>query len=151
MAGRFNIGFVDYSKEPSNVGVHVAAYTAATFDAQQTALDSLKAAINAVSLLNERSDTRIVNVIKSPLVYPADPDAQREKKWLVRATDNVTGKSVQFEIPGADLSLLTAQSDSMDITAGAGLTLKNEVEASVKSDIGNAVTVSDVIYVGRNL
>ncbi len=151
MAGKLSLSFIDYSKERSAAGMHLPAFTAGNFAAQQTLTDTLKAAVEAVSLLNLVTDTRTVDVIKSAIVIPTDQDAQREKKWLVRASDDVTGKPVQFEIPGSDLTLLVASSDAMDIAAGAGLALVNAIEAVVTSDVGNAITVADVVYVGRNL
>lgn len=151
MAGQATFSFVDYSDETSRVSMHVPAYTAVNFAAQQTLVDALKASVNAVSLLNEIIDRRQVDVTITAKVLPGSPDAQREKKWLVRATDDVTGKPVQFEIPGADLSLLVANTDKMDISAGAGATLVTDIEAVVTSDVGNAITVTDIVFVGRNL
>lgn len=151
MAGKYSLSLVDYSKERSAAGMHLPAYTAANFVAQEALVATLKAAIIATTLMNWTTDTRTVDVLKQAIVYPTDQDAQREKKWLVRATDDVTGKPVQFEIPGADLTLLQTASDAMDIAAGSGLALKNAIEAVVVSDVANAITVGDIVYVGRNL
>lgn len=151
MAGKVSVNFVDYSDEQSRATVHVPAYTAVNFTAQQTLVDSLVSSFNAVSLLNELQDARQVDVVKTTKVVPSDKDAQREKKWLVRASDDVTGKPVQFTIPGADLSLLTANTDKMDISGGVGATLVTDIEAVVTSDVGNAVTVADIVFVGRNI
>ncbi len=151
MSGKFTLSLVDYSKERSSAGMHLPAYTVVNFTAQETAVGTLKTALLAVTLMNEVTDTRVVDVAKTAIAYPASVEAQREKKWLVRASDDVTGKPVQFEVPGADLSLLLTNSDVMDISAGAGATLVTAIEAIVTSDVGNAVTVGDIIYVGRNL
>lgn len=151
MPGKLAVSFVDYSKENTTVNCWLPVYTAVNFVAQEALVATLVTAINGVTLLNQWRDQRAINIIATPKVFPADVNAQREKKWLVRSVDDVTGKPVNFEIGGADLALLSAASDVMIITAGAGLALVNAIEAVVTSDVGNAISVLDIVFVGRNI
>ena len=110
----------------------------------------LLAALVAVSL-GELAQT--VEIATTDLVSgdPAtSPFAQRENKWLVVATDNVTNLSVRFEIPCADLDQLEENGEELE--AGANRTaLISALEAYAKSVAGNAITVQNIYFVARNL
>jgi hypothetical protein len=77
--------------------------------------------------------------------------AQRERKWLIRAYDDTTGDPVHMSIPCADATLLAANSDKMDPTDPAYTALVNAFEAYHLSKEGNSVTVIEIVMVGRNL
>ena len=141
------IPFVDYSDEGSAVRVWVAD---AILDA---AISSFFAAVVAVTIGNAQKSVLESAVDKDAgtLGPSANPFAQRETKWLVRATDNVTGKRVTFTIPCADLAQLVPGTDFMDTGTGTpGETLVTSIEANVLSDVGNALTVNNIEHVGRN-
>ena len=82
---------------------------------------------------------------------PASPFAQRETKWLCSYVDNITGEAHRKEFPTADLAIIVAGTQAMDITTGTGLAFKNAFDAHVVSADGNAVTLQGAIHVGRNL
>ena len=82
-------------------------------------------------------------------VRPVNPEAQKEKRWRVSYTDNVNGKQYSFEIPGADLSLLSGNTEFVDLTAGAGLNLKTFLDANGRSELDNAITVNAIKFVTR--
>ena len=85
------------------------------------------------------------------LSLPANQFAQRETKWLVTFTDDVNGRIGQFEIPTADLSLLTVGSDQIDYTDQAVIDFIAAIDANGVSRDGNAITVATIEHVGRNL
>lgn len=149
--GRLSLTYLDASGERSNVSIRTTDLTSVNFDAEQTESDAIRDAIAGVSLLTQIKDTRVAVETEAAAVKPADQFAQRETKWLVRFTDNVNGKSGTFEIPGADLDLLVTGQGEMDIEAGAGLALVNALETGMLSRDGNAITVSEVVHVGRNI
>lgn len=152
MTSQFSYTFRDYANESSTVGLHVDEVTAANFDAQVAAQASLLSALEGVSLGNEIKNQMTANVTKSQPSPASDPNAQRELKWMVRAFDAVTYDLVTIEIPCADLSLLDPNNlDRMVIDSGAGATLVSEIEANVLSKNGNALTVNEIVLVGRNL
>jgi len=141
------IPFVDYSDEGSTVRVWVDA---AIGDA---AISALFNAVVGVTIGNAQKSVLEISTDKDAgtLGPSSNPFAQRETKWLVRATDTVTGKRVTFTIPCADLAQLTAGTDFMDTGTGTpGETLVTSIEANVKSEFGNAITVNSIEHVGRN-
>jgi hypothetical protein len=102
----------------------------------------------------------------------SDVEASREGKWLVTMRDttqymdaanliNNPGYNVlfSFEIPTADRTLLPANSDVADLTAGVWPAFVTSIEANVRSpynrSAGAGVTPTQVVvevqYVGRNL
>lgn len=143
--GRVNLNFVDRDNEKASMSLHITDMTAATFTAQNTAIDSLITAIDGVTLLPLTKDSRIAVETGFAPALPAGVYAQRGIKWLCRAVDPV-GNAVTFHIPGADLSLLST-GESLDLTAGAGLALKTAVEAVVRSNDGEAIVLQEVVYI----
>lgn len=148
MATKLRLPYQDYSEEVSTVSMFVDA---AITDLKITDL------FNALVGVTVDGDQRATLVVDTPKDGTnsgpaANKLAQRENKWLVSYIDPTNnGKAGKFEIPCADLTLVTANTDKMDLAAGAGLTLKTEVELSVESPAGNAITVTSVRFVGRKL
>lgn len=138
--------FIDYGGEKSTAAFYVDS---AITDGSITALVS---AVDGVTLGNRQTAVFVQEVDKDAGTAgpAASPLAQREVKWLVRATDSVNGKSVQMEIPTADLSLLSGGSDFLDLGGTEAAALVAAIEASVESIDGNAITVSSIQFVGRN-
>ena len=107
--------------------------------------------LNGVSLGLVVKTGRLGKVTRPASGNAASYLAQRQNKWLVRMTDDVTGRPCSLSIAAPDLSLLVPNSNLMDISAGAGLALVSAVEAGHLSVEGNAVSVVVVVYVGRNV
>lgn len=147
---KLSLSYKDHDRELGNVGFRFTELSAANFDAQNTLMDSLITAVGNVQVGVLEVETRIATRTDNNALPPADPYAQRETKWLVRARDSA-GDAVQFEIPCADLSLLILNTSNMDLTGGAGAALVTALEAGVLSKAGLAVTVDEVIHVGRNI
>lgn len=138
--------FTDYGGEKSTATFKVDS---AISDANITVVVS---AVDGVTLGNRQDAVFVQEVTKD--VGTAGPSsnalAQREIKWLVRATDDVNGKNVQIEIPTADLSLLTGGSDFLDLGGTEALALVAALEAHAQSIDGNAISVNSIQFVGRN-
>jgi len=148
--GKANWSTIDHDGEGSSIGVRVVDLNAGNIAAQLTAIGLLETALKGVSLagFTKLDVLAVTTLIGDP--QPVDGMAQRETKWLVSGSDTA-GFSTTIEIPGADLDLLPAGSANLDLSAGAGLALKNALEAVWRSKQGNAVTVNRVTHVGRNI
>lgn len=141
----------DYSNEATRFGFNMTQVTAANFDAQVTLLDNIQTAVGNVALGTFLGKSmQAVDVAVGPKATVVN--AQREAKWRVTYTDDVQPEgNGSFEIGMPDLSLLVAGTGKMDVSAGAGAALVTAIEAGVVSRLGNAVTVDDIIHVGRNV
>lgn len=148
--GKMNLGYVDHDGEGSSVGVMIADLTAGNFAASIVELDAIRDAIEAITLCTLRTRAIIAVTEEIAGVLPANGFAQRETKWLVSGND-ANGQARTLEIPGADLSLLPAGSGVLNIAAGVGLALKTALDAAWTTPTGEAITVEQVIHVGRNL
>jgi len=151
--GRASFTYLDHSIERSNAGVYITDLSAANFDAVNLLVDDLVTAIGNVTLGLLVRDQRIATITKVAPVPPADEGAQRENKWLVHASDDVTALSVTFELPCANpVGQILGNTDFMDLGVGTdGETLKSAIEAVARSNVGNTVTVTSIEYVGRNI
>lgn len=129
---------------------HITDINAGNLGATQTALADLLAAIQAIVIGELNKERIVLSDTFSSNAPAASPLAQRENKWLVTYVDSVTNKLYRGEIPTADLTLLTGNSESLDLSAGVGLTFKQKFEAIVKSPDNNAVDVVSVTFVGRS-
>jgi hypothetical protein len=144
----------DYNGEITRLSYYLAAVAAggANYDAVVLSQEAVQAAVQGVSLIDFEGE--FIKVLDTPTESDnaASDRAQRELKWLVTYRDptNVIGNG-SFEIGGADTGLLEANKDTMDLTAGAGLTLKTDLEANLVSRLGNAIEVLEVRLVGRSI
>lgn len=139
--------FVDYTAEESTGALYVdSAISDANITAIVTAIDGITVDGRQQAVLSQDlpKDAGITGKATSPL-------AQREVKWYLRYTDDVTGDKGGAEYPCADLSLLSGGTDFLDLSAGAGAALKTAVDTYGRSRLGNAITLQSVQFVGRNL
>lgn len=144
--------FQDYSREKSRVRMQFQDITAANYDATKTLMDNVRTAILGIQQENcEQTYTVVAQSIFNSRAPASNKASQRESKWLLTLADTVTNKLSRHEVPIAKLDLVTANSDFMDLSAGAGLALKTAIEAGVKSPAGNAVSLISVQYVGKRL
>jgi len=146
--GKFNLTIRDRDDEASSVGVHVPVFNVGNIVAQSGLIDDLKDAILAVVLGVEDKDQRTLSETLNAYAVNAAPFNQRGIKWLVRMRDSVTGLSVSFHIPTANLGLAgILTGENMDLTSVEGAALKAAIEAVVVSAAGNAVEVIEVVYI----
>jgi hypothetical protein len=152
MTSKLTISILDYDKETSTVAIRGDDVTAGTFTAQEALSDAIVTAISGVSLGTLYKNERTYAVNESAKTPPAAKFAQRETKWLVSYTDNTnpTGDG-SFEIPCADLDLLVGNSKELPLGSGAGAALVSALQAGMVSKLGNPITITRVIHVGRNI
>jgi hypothetical protein len=150
MPGKLDLTFVDYSGESSNVGIHFPTLDAANFAVQNGLMDDLVAAISGVSIGNLQKDSRKAVETKFAVGNAVNPFAQRELKWLVRMRD-ANGNPASFEIPAADLSLLSANTDKLDVTTAEGAALVAAINAGARSNDGEVLTFVEAVVVGRSI
>lgn len=77
---------------------------------------------------------------------PADTEVQKEKRFQVKFTDNVTGKKYYFTIPCANLALLGAGTENVPLTDTEAAALVTAFQTNGRSELGNAVTVNEIVY-----
>lgn len=159
MPTRNNFAYNDYDREPSSFGFESVDVTAANFDAEAAKRAAVGLAAAAITLGEPRSSGYSFgsSTDKTP---SSNPEAQREKKWLVTMNDQSVNKTFRFEVPTADLSILE-NNDSYIVRYG-NVTITNAtnaanvqsfidaVEALYKSPYGNSAVVENIQFVGRN-
>jgi hypothetical protein len=135
----------------SSVSVHTPALNAGNIAAQETLRAAFEAAVDAVTLGNPGSEqwtATATQVAKNP---SADEAAHRENKWLVSFVDDVTGLGGSYTIPCSDLSLLGGDGSFMDTGSAEYIALAAASDAFVRSNAGNATTVTSVKFSARTL
>jgi len=149
--GSTSIKFLDAANKTSAAGFYTPDMTAGNIAATNTAIDTLKAAMLAVTLGNVVRDARYAQVTDNAAVIPSDEAARRQNKWAVSAVDNVLSGEVSFTIPTADLQFCATGSNAMDTATQEYIDLKAAIEAVVQSKYGNAITVTKIEFVGRSI
>lgn len=154
----------DYNGENSNFRMNVGPLTAANFTAVRAGLDAVKAAlVSDAIILGELRKTTISEQFAESADPVASVFAQRESKYLVTYRDvtqfldgantinNVGfGNLYSVEIPTANLALLQANEDTIDLADIA--TFVAAFEAVQNSPTGgNETEVVSIRHVGRNL
>jgi len=141
----------DYDGENTTLRVAINEINAGNIADIVTQTANFGAALNDITLGSLQA-LRYGNETISASPPPADPYAQRELAWLVRYTDNSTGKRQHMTIGTADPTMLDANNrgfadpDKTEVAA-----FIDAFEAMVVSDAGNAVTVESIQLVGRNI
>ena len=138
--------------ETTTITLPVITITAANLTAQVALHDTLIAALEGISIGNpvKRELTASRAVLGSG---PSSDDlAQRENKYLLRYHGATLLEKFQASLGCADLSAHMTNSEFVDLTGGAGATLKSAFEAVVRSpgDAAEAVVLDSVQFVGRN-
>jgi len=114
----------------------------------QAIADAIDAVILGAAIKAVKTTDTVIDV--GSATPPADSDANRGNKWLLRIQDGTNGKIFKHEIGCADNSQLpTPNTDFLDLTAGVGLALKTAVEAAYESPYGNTGTLLSVQQVNR--
>lgn len=143
------IPFIDYSDESST-------FEAPVLDARTLVeLETFRLALVALIYDGDQQALRIgeddVGVTAGGKA--ANPESQREKKWLFhfyRASDATY--SYTREMPCSDLTNLSSDGQTIDLTAGVGLAAKTQFELNVADPRdGSAVVLTKIEFVGRNL
>lgn len=150
MASKLTLTTRDYSDETSTTSYEGVDLTAGNFAAQNALMDTLAAAQQDIQVGHVFGDARLASIAQIAGVV-GSPYAQREMKWLVGFTDNVTGLKHSIEIPAPALSFLNPGTDVADITGTEMAAYKAAFEAFYRVGGTNAVTLNTLRLVGRNL
>jgi len=153
MSGKVVLTYADYGGEKSSFQLPTLDWSAAAYDANQTLVDALVNAVDALTIGLEVKQTRTHSDSGAGSGQSSNVNAHRELKWLITFSDDVTGINYQREIP---CPLLSANTILQDIggNANVGDTLWTDfitaLEAVGESPVGNAISFVSARYVGRN-
>jgi hypothetical protein len=130
--------------------VNVAA-GGGNFDAVVAAMDGVGDAIEAITTCQQASEALWQALTVPSALVPTDDLAHRESGLRIFYTDDSTGKTYHFTIPGPDWALVDVlpNTDFADMTDEPLAALISAVEADVLSEVGNSVTVLRAVVVGR--
>lgn len=138
--------FSDYNGDQGAFKVPLDAVDETTMTAVGAALIALQTAVDGITIGTRTGrDFCAWEALGNASPNPS-PLAQRQIQYQVqyhRGTD--TNDTGTFTFPCADLSLLVANTEYIDITAGEGLAIKNGFEALMAS----AVTVDAIRYISK--
>lgn len=152
LRGWYNQTRIDYNKEKSTVRFRVTPITAANFEAQQTLRAAFGVAMAGIcgGVINKYQWMLEDFTSEDPASDPLD---QREIKWLVVYKDDVTAQTYSVELPCADLTQLDPNDRAHANIGDAGPVDAwiAAFEAFALSPDGNAVTVQEITFVGRNI
>lgn len=138
--------------ESSSFRLPIITLTPANVAANETLVDNLTAAIDAVVIgVLARESLIFDETFLSDLPAPSQL-AQRENKLLLRYHATSSGKKYRVSIPTFDLTTLPNNSEFLNLAAGVGAALKTAFEAIVRSpdDDGDVVVLDTAQFVGRN-
>ena len=135
----------------------LAKQTSMSFGADDAIADAdVQAVVDALDAILRGSAVRGVVTVSNVVdggsaAPPADEEANRGNKWMLRIQDSVTSKIYTHEIGTADNTQLpSSTSDFLDLTAGTGLALKTAVEDAYQSPVGNTGILLSVQQVTRS-
>lgn len=144
--------YVDYSDEKSSFQFNFGAITAVSLPGFLTQFGAFRTATNAISLGTLVSDQWVGDATKYGNAPPTNPNAQRERKFLVTYEDTTTLALYRLEIPCADLTgRMIPDTDLVDLTNTQIAAWITAFEALCRSPEGNAVVVVRMQAVGRNI
>jgi len=148
-----SFSYLDHSVERSSMSFHFGEITAASIPGFLTEFGAFRDATNAITIGTLVSDTWVGDHTKYSNVPPTDPNAQRERKWMVTYEDSTSLALYRIEIPCANHDLtgvFAGQSDEVDLTQTEIAAWITAFEQLCRSPEGNNVNVVSIRTVGRN-
>lgn len=153
LKSKVELSFLDHSRETSKTQFHVVPLLAdgSNRAAVLTAVQNMHAGIAALTLCNLGSGSVQLYQIAEIPTTPSDENAQREQGLWCQYVDNTTGKYYSMTIPGVDRTLVAQiNTDEVDIVSNvAAAAFVAIMEANMKSELGNAITVTRMRLIGR--
>ena len=126
----------------------IGCIDSATNSSIQSVADALDAIILGANIRATKTVATVVDI--GSATPPADLNANRDHKWLLRFQDGLNGNIYTHEIGTADPAQLPAPtSDFVSLTAGNGLALKTAIDSLYRSPDNNAGTLLSVQDVSR--
>ena len=154
MPGKINLTFKDYSDEASSAAFYTDDITAGNLVAQTALMGALVTAVEGLTLGKIVRETLLAIDTDNGDTPASDVNSQRERKWLLRMTDSVTGDTVTATLPCADLASghLQANTDLADMSNADWIALKSAIDGNFNNPAtGNSLTLLSAKKVGRNL
>ncbi len=152
---------VDYSNEVSSWSATTEVVTDITLPVLLTDTGDLETALSAIILGTVIRKVQTVYDNTFARVLPTDPNAQRERKWLVVYHDNTTGKIFRVTIPtanptgvdGSSRARMIPGTDRANLANTQMAAFKTKFETAFRSpdDPTHGITVDNIYLVGRNL
>lgn len=162
MPQSYTLSLVDYNGETSRMGINIGVVTAATIASRLSQAADLRAAVSALILGNQKSDTMTAFKTNISNNLPTDPNAQVERKWLVTYADDTQffdvlesipnegfGKTFQVEIATANAELLTDNAEFLDLSLEVATDFITAFENMARSPYGGQPVVLSIELVGR--
>lgn len=150
--GQFVASIWDFDKENTTVTIPTVVIDETNLVIQAAYMDTFLTALQGVILGVIYKETRTFEIDTLAGETNDDNLSQRENKWLVQMSDDVTFDALTMTIGCADLTLLDDQNrEVMDQSNPAYTAIKAAIENFYLSKAGNSVTVHDLVFVGRNL
>jgi len=148
-----SISFLDFSEEKSSMSFHFGPITALTIGAFLTQFAALRTAAEAIVLGELSDDQWVGDSTNYAAAAPTDPNAQRERKWLIQY-EGVTSHTIySTTLPTANLAgtdFLLPGTDEADLSTTEIAAFVTAFEALCKSPYQEAVNVLNIYAVGRN-
>lgn len=145
--------FLDFSEEKSSMKFHFGPITALTIAAFLTQFGALRTAVEDICIGTLSDDSWTGDATNYAAAAPTDPNAQRERKWLVQYEGTTSHTIYNFTIPTANLAgtdFLIPGTDEADLTTTEIAAFVTAFEAIGKSPYQEAVNVLNIYAVGRN-
>lgn len=147
----------DNSRDVSTFSMNVGIVTGASLPGLLTNLTNFEEALDPIILTSiYKARLSVYDNTKDPTI-PASKLAQNEKKWVVHYHDSQTdfgavpnvfyGTQYVCEIGGADESLLIANTNKLDISAGVGAAFVTAFQAAFLAPSGGTLLVDYVEYI----
>lgn len=146
-------GWIDNSNERTRTQIYVEDFDPTGIDmtAKITAINSLRTAMEVLTMLNETKVTAQVVAHSATPTPPASVLAQREHGLRFTCTDNVTGKFYRFDLPGVDESAYrTAGTDVCDLSNSDIDDFVQAYNGVGMSPDGNLGTIVSARFYGKN-
>lgn len=149
----------DYSEEKSTMKVYNGAITAVSIAGFLTDLAALETATQGLILGTHQDTMWVGDKTQNSAAWPSDPDAQRERKALVRYHGDTTNDVFTLTIPAVRTkdsggnSLLLPGTDKFNLAeteVAAWVTAFEQIGRSPNDDT-ETVTVDEITLVGRNI
>lgn len=145
--------FLDFSEEKSSMSFHFGPITALTIAAFLTQFAALRTATENIALGELSDDQWVGDSTNYAAAAPTDPNAQRERKWLVQYEGTTSHTLYTTTIPTANLAgtdFLVPGTDEADLTTTEIAAFVTAFEAIAKTPYQEAVNVINIYAVGRN-
>lgn len=151
MTSKASFSAKDHDGEKTSFGVYLPTINAGNIAAITAAVAGLVVTVNDI-VLGEFDGLNLCITQTKPSNVPLNGFAQREAKWRVNYIDDVDGLGDgSFEIGMPDLGKLAAGTGKANLEDADIAAFVGALEGVAVSRLGNAITVTDIVHVGRNV